>query len=439
MKKMRIGLSLFVLFSGLTAHAQNYLVMFRQTEMPVTPLEHGDYQNLLQGANKKNLAQLQGWLGRSSADAALKDLWLIRGAALNLSTDAAAKLKKEPWVRGVYESKLRKFISQENTKVGNTIKDLGADSGNLWGMQNLGLPQTVAQWPQLTGKGVRIGSIDTGIQAHHPEFAAVSGITFKDFVNGMSNPYDDAGHGTHTAGTIAGVNVGLAPQASLIIAKAFNAKGAATDDALIGAMQWMFDPDGDPTTNDFPQVVNNSWGADLAGPNGVFDIAQFAPYEAALQAWIQGGIVPVFAAGNSTSSPNGMPGGLPEPLAVGALNPDATVAPFSSTGPNLWLTNGMILTLLKPDVSAPGVGIVSAYPGNKYASMDGTSMATPHVTGCVALLLQMFPTLSYANVKAMLLASSNQTLDVSSGYGQVNLYNLIQYATTPQTKNKHTL
>jgi subtilisin family serine protease len=284
-----------------------------------------------------------------------------------------------------------------------------------------------AAMPNLTGAGVSVGVIDTGIQSGHPEFnGTIGSVTFVDFVNNLTSPYDDMGHGTHVSGTIAGNQVGIAPQVNLYSAKALNALGQGYDSWLIEAMQWMFNPSGDPTSTAYPQVVSCSWGMDLQQDG--MDISNFLPYELALQAWVNGGIIPVFAAGNAGTNPNGVPGGLPEAIAVGAIAQGDVSAYFSSLGPNMWRIGQLVLTFSKPDISAPGVGITSAFPGNQYVTWDGTSMATPHVTGTIALMLQANPKLAYADVKQILELNSDLKLDNTFGYGIDNAYNAVMAA-----------
>jgi subtilisin family serine protease len=173
--------------------------------------------------------------------------------------------------------------------------------------------------------------------------------------------------------------------------------------------------------------VSNSWGGEL-NLEVIYDVEEFAPFLRAIQSWIHGGIIPVFAAGNSGKSPNGFPGGLPEPIAVGAISPNGEIAAFSSRGPNLWKVGESVLTLLKPDISAPGEKIISAYPGNKYASMAGTSMATPHVTGAIALALQANPKLKFSDIKKLLLKSSEKKIDTQYGFGILNAYEFVKLA-----------
>lgn len=423
-----VSLSLTLGVVSRVATAESYIVLFKQSEIGITSLGHEAYQTLLQSGNQKSVDQLKEWLGRKGRAATkISDLWLVRGAAVQLDAQQSKELEKEPWVGGVYVDQKRRFVPETPARVGRRAV-------SPWGLDRIGLPKIRKEFPKLDGTGVRVGILDTGIQSRHPEFRRVTAqgapsqfipVNFKDFINGLLNPYDDHGHGTHVAGTIAGLNVGIAPNVELTVAKVFTANGMGQDSTLLAAMQWVFDPDGNPKTADFVQVVSNSWGADL--PEAIaHDMAMFEPYRLAVQSWVVGGVVPVFAAGNSGGMPNGIPGGLPEALAVGALDTTDLIADFSSRGPNLWRVGQWVLTLLKPDVSAPGVDTYSAFPGNEYASMSGTSMATPHVSGAVALALQANHKLKYGQLKEAIAASSERKLDVSFGYGVLNAYELVK-------------
>jgi len=410
-------------FSVLSFSA-DYIVLFKQSEIAVGSLEHGAYTQLLQDYNKKSLSDLKDWLQRRKirSDKKIKDLWLIRGSTLSISDDTAQALGKEPWIQQVYEDKKRQMLPPKSqVAVGGSLGEVGENP--LWGLERIGLQQIREEFPELTGSGVKVGILDTGIQSKHPELLGKMN-SFKDFVNGLKNDYDDHGHGTHVAGTIAGKDTGIAPQAEILMGKIFGAVGGGQDSEILEAMQWQFDPDGNPSTADYPRIISNSWGADLE--EGIHDISEFLPYHLAIQTWIQGGIIPVFAAGNSGKNPNGMPGGLPDVISVGAFDKNGDIADFSSSGPNLWKIGKVVLTVMKPDLSAPGVGIGSALPGNKYAAWDGTSMATPHVTGAIALLLQANPKLTYAEVKSLLLETSEKKADNQFGYGILNAYELVR-------------
>jgi len=409
---------------SLAAHSDNYVVLFKQAEISVGSLEHGAYTQVLQESNLKSITDLEKWISRNRirTEKKIKNLWLVRGATLSVSPEAANKLKKEPWIHGLYLDKTRPMVPpQTNYPAGSSLGEAGEDG--TWGLEKIGLTQIRQEFPFVDGTGISVGVLDTGVQSKHPELSGK--VThFRDFVNGLPHEYDDHGHGTHVSGTIAGKDVGLAPKSKILMAKIFGAVGGGKDSTILEAMQWQFDPDGDPTTADYPRVINNSWGADIE--EGIHDIEEFLPYHLAIQTWINGGIVPVFAAGNSGKSPNGMPGGLPDVIAVGAINANSELADFSSIGPNLWKIGQTIITLMKPDVSAPGVGIASSLPGNKYTQWDGTSMATPHVSGAIALLLQVNPKLTVAEVKQLLLETSEKKADNQFGYGIVNAYELVK-------------
>ena len=167
------------------------------------------------------------------------------------------------------------------------------------------------------------------MDADHPDLAGKV-VAWRDFVNGRPTPYDDEGHGTHTIGTMVGgaaggAPIGVAPGARVVVAKALDHNGAATISTLLAAAQWITDPDGIPSTADFPTVVNASWGT----PAGPADDALLP----LIRRWRELGIVPVFAAGNTGPRGSvGLPAAYPETFAVGALGPGGHVAAFSSRG-----------------------------------------------------------------------------------------------------------
>ena len=182
-------------------------------------------------------------------------------------------------------------------------------------------------------------------------------------------------------------------------------------------MNWVTDPDGDAETNDAPQLVSNSWG----GKQGSME-SEKSMWNL-VKTWRSLNIVPVFAAGNSGPWPKtvGTPGGYPHSYAVGATNGSDKAAYFSSRGPIKWED----VTYTKPDISAPGVGVLSAKPGGGYQKMSGTSMACPHVAGLVALMLQANPSLSVKQVEELLNSSAvdlgKDGLDNTYGHGRADI------------------
>ena len=196
---------------------------------------------------------------------------------------------------------------------------------------------------------------------------------------------------------VAGDGIGMAPGAQFIAARVFNDSGVSTDSAVHLAFQWLLDPDGNPATDDAPDVVNASWGALLATCDTEF--------EPDLQALRAANILPVFAAGNSGPGPSSdtSPGNLPEAFAVGATATDTTIAAFSSLGPSR-CGNAF------PSLVAAGTGIRSTDRfGLGATGLAGTSFAAPHVAGALALLLQLAPHLT-ADEQAALLTQSARDL-----------------------------
>ena len=271
-----------------------------------------------------------------------------------------------------------------------------------------------------TGKNIVVGIIDSGVNANHPELQnALIPEGFKDFVEpSNTEPKDETGHGTHVAGTILGRTIGIAKDAKLVVARVFNKEGEASDDGLLAAGQWILEKK--------PQVVNNSWGGNRDD----------SFYDDIVKKWKAAGIVPIFSAGN-TGSYNaggegsiGSPASLEDSFSVGALTKDDKLAKFSLRGPSK-LTNKF-----KPEISAPGVNILSADYKGGYVLKTGTSMAAPHVSGAVALILEANRNLTVDKVEEILKSTATPLTDdhyISSpnmgyGYGKLNVFKAVEAA-----------
>ncbi|MFE4953925.1 S8 family serine peptidase [Streptomyces sp. NPDC056653] len=199
-----------------------------------------------------------------------------------------------------------------------------------------------------------------------------------------SAPCDNNGHGTHTMGTMVGAGgVGVAPGAKWIAAKGCESS-SCSDSSLLAAGQWILAPTDhtgrNPRPDLAPDIVNNSWG----GGDTTF-------YQDIVEAWNAAGIFEAFASGNDgdgvTCSTGHAPGSQAPAYGVGAYDVNGKIASFSGFGPSR-LDGSM-----KPNISAPGVNVRSTWPGNTYRAISGTSMATPHVAGAVALLWSSAPSL----------------------------------------------
>lgn len=251
---------------------------------------------------------------------------------------------------------------------------------------NLDLVNAPDAWAAgLTGEGVVVATLDTGVYLHQDVVGSYRGGTnsWFDPYGQHPQPFDADGHGTGTMSVIVGRDnggtaIGVAPDAQWISAKIFDDSGHATATAIHQAFQWILDPDGDPTTDDAPQVVSNSWTVSSAGCDTTFE-----PDLIALRA---ADILPIFAAGNAGPGPNTSrsPGNLPEAFSVGAVDNNDAVYFGSSRGPSSCGGDAQF-----PDIVAPGVGIKAAdhFPGT-YWNLTGTSLAAPHVAGALALLFE---------------------------------------------------
>jgi subtilisin len=261
-----------------------------------------------------------------------------------------------------------------------------------WGIDALGVPQLWADG--LDGDGVLVGHLDTGADGQHPALQGAIG-SFAEFdqfgfeVEPTPAAHDTDEHGTHTAATIAGRPVGsravgLAPGASLSSAIVIEG-GNVIARVLAGMDRFAGQVD---TTR--ASILSMSLGF-----RGWLD--DFLLITDALRAR---NILPVFAVGNEGPGTSRSPGNYHQALSVGAMDRDLTVADFSSSQ-----RLARRLDPIVPDLVAPGVGVISARPGGGFQSMDGTSMATPHVAGLAALLLQARPTATVDQLEQAMFAS----------------------------------
>ncbi|WP_324610586.1 MULTISPECIES: S8 family peptidase [unclassified Streptomyces] len=253
------------------------------------------------------------------------------------------------------------------------------------------------------GQGVKVAVLDTGADAHHPDLAGRIAVA-EDF-SGSGNTDDHFGHGTHVASIVGGSGAasggtrrGVAPKADLLIGKVLDDDGYGSESGIIDGMEWA--------AGAHAKVVNMSLGAD-----GQADGTD--PMSQALNALTAStGTLFVVAAGNTGPAPStlGTPGAADAALTVGAVDRDDSLASFSSRGPRYG--DGAV----KPDVTAPGVGIVAARAqgttlgdpvDSHYVSLSGTSMATPHVAGAAALLVQQHPDWSPQQLKDALTSTAS--------------------------------
>ncbi|UQX88814.1 S8 family serine peptidase [Jatrophihabitans telluris] len=287
---------------------------------------------------------------------------------------------------------------------------------------NVALVNAPAVWNLgYRGQSVVVANMDTGVDVSHPDLAASwrggSNSWYDPNREHPSTPTDVNGHGTQTMGVMVGGSaggsaIGIAPAAKWIAVKIFNDRGSATSTAIHLGFQWLLDPDGNPATADAPNVVDDSWT--MSG--GGCDLS-FQPDLRSLRA---AGILPVFAAGNDgpTAGTIFAPANNPEAFAVGGIDNNSALYPYSSRGPSPCTQS------VAPKLAAPAVGIRTTDLAGGYASDTGTSVAAPAVAGALALLVGAFPNMSADRQEAALdngavdLAPTG--VDADTGFGRLD-------------------
>ncbi|MGH3646372.1 MAG: S8 family serine peptidase [Micromonosporaceae bacterium] len=273
-----------------------------------------------------------------------------------------------------------------------------AVDGIEWNVDRVNAPRV---WTELgvRGEGTVVANIDSGVKHDHPAVAdayrgkAADGTVDHNYhwfdpasICAGGTPCDNNGHGTHTMGTMvgddgAGNQIGVAPGAKWIAAKGCESNSCSRA-SLLASGQWIVAPTdlsgGNPRPDLAPDVVNNSWGANVYDPW----------YTDTVQSWISAGIFPAFSNGNSGPNCNtsGSPGTYQISYSSGAFDINNTIASFSSRGTG---ENGEI----KPNLAAPGVNVRSSTPSG-YSSFSGTSMASPHTAATVALMWSASPAIA---------------------------------------------
>ena len=273
----------------------------------------------------------------------------------------------------------------------------------------------------LTGQGVRIAVLDTGIDFTHPSLGGCLGkkckvIMARNTLVNNDDVTDLHGHGTHVASIAAGkadTGNGVAPDARLMAIKVLNDQGSGYDSSIIAGIEYAVDPDGNPATDDGADIINMS----LGGPG---DAA--SPISQAAEKAVQSGVAVVVAAGNDWDYLSiGSPGAAPSVITVANVDRGDLVHYSSSRGPLVGAK------YLKPEIGAPGDSIEAAKSGGGLTRLTGTSMAAPHVAGAAALLLQAQPLLTPQQVKRTLMQSVDliNATPAETGSGRLNVQRAI--------------
>jgi len=275
------------------------------------------------------------------------------------------------------------------------------DQGIPWGVRRIRAPEV---WSRTTGHQVKVGVIDTGVDFSHPDLShsLERGI---NLIQRTMLPHDDNGHGTHIAGTIAAANrlqgmIGVAPRASIYPIKAFDYNGTAFVSDIILGIDWC--------VRNRMDVVNMSFGMANRSKSLL----------AAVNNAYRSGVLIVASSGNDGKRDQiDYPARYRQTVAVGAINRLGKVASFTNRSDEI-------------DIYAPGEKVLSCWPRGGRKIMSGTSMATSHVTGAVALLLGLKPGLTPEQIKAVLRRSTRPLRKNASspGAGELDVERMLQAA-----------
>ncbi len=330
----------------------------------------------------------------------IEPLWLVSRVALHAPRSVILDLVARDDVATVWFDDTFRL---DAVRPSRTARD--ATDGPTWNIDRI---QADSCWADgYDGTGIVVGNIDTGVEVTHPAFGGRwrEENGWFDAVSGLPTPYDDAtpSHGTHTMGLLTGgdglgsypYDIGVAPGATFIAAKCFDAGGNSNQSWIEQCLNWMADPGR-------PDVLSNSWGSEQRDTICWASIRRLRDL----------GVMVVFSAGNNGPWPAtvGDPGSFPTVICVGATDDQDDITVFSSRGPapDRWPWNEPEYwsrpdwDLICPAVSAPGDSIMSAVRGDTFAWLPGTSMACPQVAGCCALLKQKYPAITHDKAMQMI-------------------------------------
>ena len=418
-----------------------------RTEGATMNVRHERVLNALQQAADRSQPTFLGYLNgkvQSGAVEGYTTYWIMNLVVVSATKAELHRIAERPDVEAIEGNFDALLIDPVDVTTGSPIAGIGV---------TLSLKAINADrvWHELgyTGAGRLIGGLDTGVDGDH---AALTDRwrgnwhpwqeCWRDALGGGTTyPVDNHGHGTHTMGTMCGVGVatddtvGVAFEAQWIADNSINQSvGPAFDNDVLGAFQWFADPDGDPgTTDDVPDVVQNSWGID--GRFGYdYEDCDYR-WQEAIEACEAAGVVVTFSAGNegpsaqTHRSPANICNTPTVNFSVGAVDAENygwpyPIASFSSRGPSD--CDGVTI---KPEVVAPGYYVYSCYNNGGYTRMSGTSMAGPHVAGVVALMRQANPNADVQTIKQALMNTARDEgsagEDNTYGWGCIDAYEAV--------------
>jgi subtilisin len=368
-----------------------YIVLFRETgERPAQAIASVLSMQPAREAPPLPRVMLMSTPGAEKTATYYEDLGV---AAISASAEDVARLRSLDEVEDVLVNEKRTIPTPVAPPLPRITARFEDTATMTWGLQAIGVrsPST------LTGLGIRVAVLDTGIDLDHPDFAGrIPAANTRSFVEGEA-VRDGHGHGTHCCGTVAGPltsaagrRYGVAPNVGLLVGKVLSNQGSGFDDQIIAGIEWA------ATLG--ARVISMSLGS-ARGVGEAFS----ALYERVAERLLQEGpgILLIAAAGNDSdrpvfTRPVGNPAACPSIMGVAAVDADLRVAPFS---------NRQMDGIGRLDISGPGVEVYSSVPGG-FDRLSGTSMATPHVAGVAALHLETTPQATAGEIWDRLLRSA---------------------------------
>ncbi|PSJ36632.1 S8 family serine peptidase [Allosphingosinicella deserti] len=405
-------------------------------------------------ARASSQSNIDGWMARDSVKESIaavtslpsrqkpkpvapRTFWTSSSAVMQVVRDDLEKLTHTPEIEGIYLNQRLHVPPVVMPKAVPTAVE--ENKVSAWGLRTMG---ALATWGAFgaRGKGVLIGLLDTGVDAQHPDLAGKIEDWAEFDANGNfvpgSKPHDSDKHGTHCAGTIVGGDasgrwIGVAPEAKIAAGLVLNGSQGGTHAQILAGMDWAISRGVD--------VISMSLGGLLMTPEVP------STYTEAMLTALRAGIPVVTAIGNEGSQTTGAPGNDFLAFSVGATDHLNRAAGFSGGRTQIIRTSAYFpqealpLVYSKPEISAPGVAIYSSVPGGGWEYLNGTSMATPHVAGAIALLLsstkikKSVPADKRAFVIQDLLTGSAEELGESGqnhrfGFGRIDILRSMGYA-----------
>ena len=398
--------------------------------------------NELKSFSKSTQSDLMSILDAEAKSGEVEDIrchWLVNAISCSASSDVIYLIARHNDVEVIAYDEMKYLLWDEEVKAAEPARGM---------TQNITHVKADDVWDLgYTGEGVMVAVIDTGVNFNHIDLADHLWDGGEEYPNHGYNTIENShdvsdgfGHGTHCAGVVcgdgtSGTQTGIAPNATLMCIKVMDDTGYGSATSISAGMEFAIEHGAD--------VLNMSLGIPFASA-AVREMLR----EACVNA-LQCGIAAAVAVGNdgqlqiSFPVPNNVrvPGGCPPPwihpdqesnagglsccIAVGAVDFNNVRAPFSSYGPFTWQETSYAdypyepgMGLIRPDLSAPGVGIISANPNNNngHVSMDGTSQAAPCVAGVIALMLEKNPELTPAEISMILETTAVKIEDNKNNY-----------------------